>query len=88
MNPFAFKHYESVNIVRLSEIYFNYLYFIPPYLGRARCSHFLSACFYAASISERGKRHQGIPCTSTCQPLSPLFTKDVRVSMGFHTPDK
>uniref|UniRef100_A0A2S2P627 Lipase member H-B n=1 Tax=Schizaphis graminum TaxID=13262 RepID=A0A2S2P627_SCHGA len=59
----------------------------PRNIRRARCSHFLSACFFAASVSERGKHHQGIPCTSTCEPLSRTFVKDVPVSMGFHTPD-
>ncbi|XP_050520002.1 uncharacterized protein LOC126893645 [Daktulosphaira vitifoliae] len=54
---------------------------------RARCSHFLGACFFAATVSEKGKRHMGVPCTTSCQPFPKGVIKNSLVSMGFHTPE-
>ncbi|XP_039285312.1 lipase member H-B [Nilaparvata lugens] len=55
-------------------------------IRQARCSHFMSACFFAATVSNRGKRFVGVPCTSSCRPLLP-FGYAKTVSMGEHTPD-
>lgn len=55
-------------------------------IRQARCSHFMSACFFAATVSNRGKRFVGVPCTSSCRPLLP-FGYGKTVSMGEHTPD-
>ncbi|XP_050441562.1 phospholipase A1-like [Adelges cooleyi] len=59
----------------------------PRNLRKARCSHFLSACFFAASVSENGKRHRGVPCTRTCKPFPKGVIKNSLVPMGFHTPE-
>ncbi|XP_008488089.3 phospholipase A1-like [Diaphorina citri] len=51
-------------------------------IRRARCSHFMGACFFAATVSERGRRHQGHPCSLSCTGRLGPGT----VSMGEHTP--
>ncbi|XP_054263932.1 phospholipase A1 1-like [Macrosteles quadrilineatus] len=57
-------------------------------IRQARCSHFLSSCFFAATISEAGSRHKAAPCSVTCRPLPPpLGGLDRTVSMGVHTPE-
>ncbi|XKL61375.1 hypothetical protein PGB90_008432 [Kerria lacca] len=56
------------------------------FAGKSRCSHFMSACFFAATIMEQGRRHRGLPCTSGCK-LLPGFKGVKGVSMGEHTPE-
>lgn len=53
--------------------------------GRARCSHFMSACYLAATVADEGKRHLGVPCTKTCKRIRGL--EEFTVPMGEHTPD-
>ncbi|XP_073989322.1 lipase member H [Rhodnius prolixus] len=54
-------------------------------LRRARCSHFMSACYLAATVADEGKRHLGVPCTKTCKRIRGL--EEFTVPMGEHTPD-
>lgn len=54
-------------------------------IRQARCSHFMSACFLAETLSERGKRFQGVPCTASCRRIPGL--EEFKVPMGEHTPD-
>lgn len=58
----------------------------PQPLRQSRCSHFMSACFFAATIPEHGRRHRGLPCTEECK-LLPGFRNVKGVSMGEHTPE-
>lgn len=47
----------------------------------------MSACFFAATVAEKGRSHRGLPCTTGCRPL-PGFHGVKGVSMGEHTPEK
>ncbi|KAG8311208.1 hypothetical protein J6590_047781 [Homalodisca vitripennis] len=57
-------------------------------IRQARCSHFLSSCFFAATISDAGSRHKAAPCTASCRPLPRGYGgRSFTVSMGHHTPE-
>ncbi|XP_065221142.1 lipase member H-like isoform X2 [Planococcus citri] len=55
-------------------------------IRRSRCSHFMSACFFAATVTDRHKRFRGLPCTTGCRNL-PGFKGVKGVAMGEHTPE-
>ena len=57
-------------------------------LGRARCSHFLSACYYAMSVINPRKT-VGVPCTPKCPRTSRSLGRlpGNPVVMGEYTPD-
>ncbi|GLH00080.1 Phospholipase A1 [Gryllus bimaculatus] len=57
-------------------------------LRRARCSHFQSACYFAATVTRRGV-HMGLPCSAACpkRGRSLGIRPGAAVPMGEHTPD-
>ncbi|XP_067009759.1 lipase member H-A-like [Anabrus simplex] len=57
-------------------------------LRQARCSHFQSACYFAATISEE-RQHLGIPCSTSCpkRGRSLGLRPGPSVPMGEDTPD-
>ncbi|KAF6210819.1 hypothetical protein GE061_013930 [Apolygus lucorum] len=56
-------------------------------IRQARCSHFMSACYFAAAVL-RGEdaTFKGVPCTSSCRRIRGL--EEFAVTMGEKTPDK
>ncbi|XP_024081436.1 lipase member H-B isoform X2 [Cimex lectularius] len=60
-----------------------YLFIFFP--GQARCSHFMSACYFSATIADEGVRFKGVPCTASCKRIKGL--EEFAVSMGEHTPE-
>ncbi|CAH0386747.1 unnamed protein product [Bemisia tabaci] len=59
----------------------------PRRIRMARCSHFMSACYFVATISDRGKRHKAYPCNTACTRRLPGPLGSALVPMGEHTPD-
>uniref|UniRef100_A0A1B6D9T4 Lipase domain-containing protein n=1 Tax=Clastoptera arizonana TaxID=38151 RepID=A0A1B6D9T4_9HEMI len=57
-------------------------------IRQARCSHFMSACFFAATVSDRGSAHKAVPCSASCSRALPGYRLPGRaISMGQHTPE-
>ncbi|CAA9998673.1 unnamed protein product [Nesidiocoris tenuis] len=54
-------------------------------IRQARCSHFMSACYYAAAVLTSDVAFTGVPCTSSCRRIRGL--EEFAVVMGEKTPD-
>lgn len=58
------------------------------FLGRARCSHFQSVCYFAATI-RKGKSLLGKPCTKKCpKAINSGILPGRSIPMGEDTPDE
>lgn len=77
-----FSHFTNIVIGKFSHYkYFNYA-------GQARCSHFQSACYFAATV-RNGQLLMGRPCTPKCpKPKNTGILPGQAIPMGEDTPDE